>query len=104
MKKSLILVFCLALAVAEPVEEDFEKCGDDFKCAEDKLISLVDEYNTKQSLPLVGDMITVERTHNENTKSNDGLYNRVARYISCHELKFNFPTNSRAGRILMEGM
>lgn len=103
MYKLLILSLFVAFAFCEPNEKEFEKCGEDFKCAEEKLISLVDELDSKPSLSLAGEVITVERTTVEmETSQNEGLYERVARYLDSHELKFNFP-NNRAGRALMEG-
>lgn len=104
-RKIFILAFCVALTAAIPDEAEFEKCGDDFKCAEDKLISIVDEYDSKASLSIVGDVVTVEKTNDLQTVSteNEGLYERVARYLSNHQVKFNFPQNSRAGRTITEG-
>lgn len=103
-RKVFILTFCVALIAAIPDEEEFEKCGQDFKCAEDKLITLIDEYDAEPSLPIVGNAVTVERTNFIKPAANEGLYERFSRYMASHEVQFSFPQSSRAGKTIIAGM
>ncbi|GLV32663.1 Osiris 14 [Carabus blaptoides fortunei] len=85
-----------------PLEKVYETCVDDVKCAEEKVINLIDDYDTKPSVEMLDGVLTINKVGEElPVVNNEGALDRAVRYLSNHELKFKLPLNSRNGRSLL---
>lgn len=103
-KQLVILAFCVTFSFADPLEKVYETCSDDVKCAEEKVINLIDEYDTKPSVEILGGVVTIDRVAEQlPIVNNEGALDRAVRYLSNHELKFKLPLNTRNGRSLFSG-
>lgn len=104
LRKLFILAFCVTLSYSESIDQVYEKCGLNVKCAEKKVINIIDEYDTRPTVKILGGFVTIERNDAENStpKSEDAI-GRFMRYLSCHEVKINLPEILRNGRSFISG-
>lgn len=92
----------VALVFSEPTAKDFENCGINFDCAEQKLINLLDSYDSKKNLDIIEGVVTVEKTTDIEKTPNEKLFDRVRRFIDSHEIKVNLK-DAETSRALNEG-
>ncbi|RZC00587.1 DUF1676 domain containing protein [Asbolus verrucosus] len=99
-KKLVLLLISVAIIKSEDV---YEKCGDRLQCIEQELVKHVDELDKKPSLPILGDLLVLEKTKESDAArtEDDGLVERCVRYLASHELKVKLPDGTRSGRSLV---
>ncbi|KAF2899892.1 hypothetical protein ILUMI_06292 [Ignelater luminosus] len=90
--------------LAGPSVDVYHNCGDSIKCAEENLIRLVDNFDSKPSVSLWRDYMILEKTNEETftPKAQEGIFERLLRYMSNHELRLRFPSQQNA-RSMIEG-
>lgn len=103
MLKQIVVVLILTIFSCHSLDI-YENCGESINCAENNLINVVNEFDSKPSVSLIGDYLTVEKTNEEAflAKSEEGIFERLVRYIANHEIKLRLPS-SQTGRSLTEG-
>lgn len=105
MYKNLVLILsCVVFATCNPSVDVYHNCGDSIKCAEENLIKLVNDFDSKPSVSLWGDYMLLEKTNEEAfmPRAEEGIFERLFRYMSNHELRIRFPSQQNA-RSMIEG-
>lgn len=101
---SLILIFSVSLTCSQSIDSVYNSCGLNINCAEGKLINLIDEYDTRPAVKILGGVFTIERNRKEiSAVKNEDVLERVMRYISNHDLKINLPENLGDNRSFASG-
>lgn len=94
MLKSVVLICAIAICSIR-AKELYEKCGDSYRCAEQEIIKVVDDFD-KPEMPILGSAVVIEKNLNVSTvpRSTESLIDRIIRYIEEHQLTIKFPAES----------
>lgn len=100
-----VLVVALAFGVVAKCSESddiYKNCGDSVKCAENNLMSLIDDFDSESSVSLVGDYLILEKTNKEEfmPKAEEDVFERLLRYLCNHELRIRFPSQANARSVI----
>lgn len=101
---SLVLILSVSLTCSQSLDSVYNSCGLNINCAEEKLINLIDEYDTRPAVKMLGGVFTIERNMNEiSAPKNEDVLERFMRYISNHDLKINLPDSLQDSRSFVSG-
>ncbi|XP_048507187.1 uncharacterized protein LOC125500052 [Athalia rosae] len=113
MKWKIALFALVGLVVAANAEPK-KACGekDQMKCAEDKLINVMDKINEQESIKIYGDMVTMKKIPVQTVEEGgdqsetDPLLSKVDRFLKERKIQINFPSDGSSadffGRALGE--
>ncbi|KAF5286537.1 hypothetical protein FQR65_LT12541 [Abscondita terminalis] len=103
-KIALVLLTVAVFAKCEPVDDIYNNCGDSIECAESNLVKVVNDFDDKSSIQLIGDYVTLEKVKDavSEPKSEDGIFERVIRYLESHELRIRLSSSDDARSAMEE--
>ncbi|KAK4875569.1 hypothetical protein RN001_011991 [Aquatica leii] len=103
-KIAFVLLTVTVLAKCEPVDDIYKNCGDSIQCAEDNLVKVVDGFDEKSSIQLIGDYVTLEKSKEgvSEAKSDDGIFERIIRYLENHEIRIKLSSSDDARSAMEE--
>lgn len=92
-----LVIFCVTVIRCD----NDVKCGDSYDCAEKELVGYIEELDNKESVPVIGNLVTLERIGDVQRSKTEDVIERSLRFLANHQLKVKMP--ARSSRSLIDG-
>lgn len=103
-KETAVLLTLIALVTCS---DPYQKCGDSLECVEEEMVKVVDQLDKQKIVPIVGDVVVLEKVEgmkDEGRSISGDLVERLIKYIEDHQITLKLPKSYGQSRSLEEGM